>query len=344
MSSGTYMQIHWKALLIFFSLILLRQPSAESATLRGRLYLAQDQMGKPIEVVLKQGRRVIARGVPDEANNYEFKDLANGRYELVVRMKKREVKRRIELCCGPDSISVIDINLDENDTDITIHFPIEDRDIVDIVELRRDYPDDVLKEYEKARKDTRNGKLGRAAERLLRVLEGAPDFYSARARLGMVYQSMACFPEAEREYMRARAINPKAAQPMINLGGLYIGAADARLDDERQYLSEAIGILKEAIRIKPSSDIAYCLMGAAYFKAQNFDVAEESLNEAMNLGIETRFPQVRLMLANVCVQQKRWEDAIDHLDEYLRKNPFGRDRDKIKDMREEIEENLKSTE
>jgi len=150
MSSGTYMQIHWKALLIFFSLILLRQPSAESATLRGRLYLAQDQMGKPIEVVLKQGRRVIARGVPDEANNYEFKDLANGRYELVVRMKKREVKRRIELCCGPDSISVIDINLDENDTDITIHFPIEDRDIVDIVELRRDYPDDVLKEYEKA--------------------------------------------------------------------------------------------------------------------------------------------------------------------------------------------------
>jgi tetratricopeptide (TPR) repeat protein len=85
-------------------------------------------------------------------------------------------------------------------------------------------------------------------------------------------------------------------------------------------------------------------MGAAYFKAQNFDVAEDSLNEAINLGIENRFPQVRLMLANVCVQQERWEDAIDQLDKYLRRNPFGRDRGKIKDMREEIKENLGPTE
>jgi tetratricopeptide (TPR) repeat protein len=335
------MSVQWKTLLILFAFTLIQQPSAESATLRGRLFPAEDETDQPIEVVLKKGRRVIARVVPDDTNDYEFKDLANERYELVIRLKKREVKRRIDLFCGPDSISVIDIYLDQNDVNINISVPIEDPFVVDVAEIRHDFPDDVLREFEKARKDIRNGDFGRAAERLLRVLKTAPDFYSARVRLGMVYQAMACYPEAEKQYLRAREISPNVTQPLITLAGLYIGAADARLDDERQYLSEAVDILKEAILAKPGSSIAYCLLGAAYFKAQSIEMAEESLNKAMAWGIEYHFPEARLMLANVYIQQEKWEDAIEELDGYLNENPFGPDRGKIKDLREEIKENLK---
>jgi tetratricopeptide (TPR) repeat protein len=338
------MSIQWKTLLILFAFMLAEQPSAESATLRGRLFLDQEETDQPIEVVLKKGRRVIARVVPDDANNYEFEDLANGRYELVIRLKKRETKRRIDLFCGPDSISVIDINLDQNDININISVPIEDPIVVDVTELRRDYPDNVLREFEKARKDARNGDFGRAAERLLRILNIEPDFYSARVRLGMVYQAMACYPEAEKQFLRAKELSPNVAQSLVNLAGLYIGAADARLDDGRYYLSEAIAILKEAILARPSSSIAYCLLGAAYFKTQSFEIAEESLNKSMALGIKSYFPEARLMLANVYIQQKKWEDAIEQLDGYLRENPFGQDRRKIEDLREEIKENLKPNE
>ena len=92
------------------------------------------------------------------------------------------------------------------------------------------------------------------------------------------------------------------------------------------------------------SSIAFFLLGVAYFKAQSFEIAEEDMNNAITLGIEGRYPQARLMLANLCIQQKRWQDAIDHLDIYLRENPYRSDRGKIKDMRKEIRENLKPAE
>ena len=335
------MSVQRKTLLILFAFMLVQQPSAQSATLRGRLFPGQDERGQPVEVVLKKGRHVIARVVPDDENNYEFNDLANGRYELVIRLKKGEKKQRVNLFCGSDSISVIDINLDQKDVDINISVPIEDPFVVDAAEIRRDYPDDVMREFEKAREDTRKGDFGKAVERLLRILKTEPDFYGARVRLGMVYQAMACYPEAEKQYLRAREISPNVAQTLVDLAGLYIGAADARLEDGRDYISEAVAILKEAIPSRPSSSIAYCLLGAAYFTAQSYEMAEESLNRALTLGIERYFPEARLMLANVYIQQERWENAIEQLDDYLRKNPYGPDRRKIKDMREEIKKNLK---
>ena len=65
------------------------------------------------------------------------------------------------------------------------------------------------------------------------------------------------------------------------------------------------------------------------------------MNKAMALGIESRFPEARLLLANVYIQQEKWEDAFEQLNGYLNENPFGPDRGKIKDLRKEVKENLK---
>jgi len=327
--------------ILLVSMLGLMLPRAGgAAALRGSLTLDPDQPDKPVEVTLKKGRRVVSREVlPPGSNNFEFKDLPNGRYQLVIASGDQKIRRRVDLCCGPNSISFVNITLDRRMPVIMVNFPIEAPDIVDIRELSRDYPEAVLKEFDKASFEMYAGRISRAAERLQRVVKEAPGFYSARARLGMVYHIMGCYPEAEQEYLRAHELNAKAAQPLVNLGSLYLDAAGARLGDNRQYLDEAIALLHQALGMHPTSSIANCLLGTAYYKKGSYAAAEESLLKG--IGKERRLNAARLMLANVYIRQERWKDAVENIDTYLRENRFSQDRKKIQSLRKEIARNLK---
>jgi tetratricopeptide (TPR) repeat protein len=328
-------------LILISFMILMPLQAADLVTLRGRLFLPPDQPGQAIDVVLRQGKHVVSRLAPDDKNNYEFANLANGRYELAIKIGKQQVKVPINLCCSANTVSVVDVNLDQNSPTIAVSFPLDPPDIVDVRALKRDYPREILREFDQARNDIRSGKMDRAAERLKQVVKSAPDFYSARALMGMVFHSSGCYLDAEREYLRAFELNPKSAQPMINLGSLYIEAADARLRDDRQYIDEAITILKKAIFVQPNSSLAYCLLGSAYFKNESYTAAEESLNKALQ---RVRSPAAaHLMLADVYLKQKKWTDAISEIDIYLRENPFGPGRKDIINMRKGIVSSQKSS-
>jgi tetratricopeptide (TPR) repeat protein len=334
--------MHRRVTLLLISYMSLMQlQAADLVTLRGRLFLPLDQPDRPIEVVLRQGKHVVSRLAPDDENNYEFANLPNGRYELSIRVGKQQTKVPINLCCSSNTVSVVDVNLDRSSPTIAVSFPLEPPDIVDIRELRHDYPKEILKEYEKARGDIRGGKIGRAAERLKKVEKSAPDFYSVRALLGMVFHASGCYRDAEREYLRAFDLNPKSTQPMVNLGSLYIEAVGARLLDDRQYLDEAIAILKKVIVMQPNSSLAYCLLGSAYFKNESYEAAEESLSKALERV--RSLAAAHLMLANVYMKQKKWADAMAQIDIYLRENPFSPDLGKIKSVRKEIAGYLKTS-
>jgi tetratricopeptide (TPR) repeat protein len=324
-----------RIILLFISTMNLMQlQAADLVTLRGRLFLPADRPESPIEVILRQGKQVVSRIAPDDDNNYEFANLPNGRYELAINVDKQQTRVQINLCCSSKAVSVVDVNLDRRSPTIAVNFPLEPPDVVDVSELRHNYPKEILKEYEKARDDIRSGKISGAAERLKQVVKSAPDFYSARALLGMVFHTSGCYRDAEREYLRARDLNPKSAQSMLNLGSLYIEAAGARLLDGRQYLDESIAILEKVIVMQPNSSLAYCLLGSAHFRNESYEAAEESLNRALERAVS--LSAAHLMLADVYVKQKKWAEAIDQIDIYLRENPFSPDRGKIKSMRKEI--------
>ena len=272
------------------------------------------------------------------AGNYEFRSIEDGKYDVVVRFQRKEVRQRVQISCGPHGAAVVDIVLDKRATPrLTVHFPVDDPDIADVSELTRNYPKEAVRNYDKARDDLRAGDLVRAAERLRATLGRAPEFYSARARLGMVYQTMGCYAEAAREYTMARDLNPRSVQALVNLGSLYVQAAGASDAVERP-LEMAIGILNEAIQRKPTSAIAYCLLGAAHFKASSYDEAEENFKHA--LRIQSRMTAARLMLANLYMHLEKWEGALEHLDAYLKENPFAEDHDQVRRIREEVAENF----
>jgi Tfp pilus assembly protein PilF len=214
--------------------------------------------------------------------------------------------------------------------------------VIDVSELGRNHPRRAVQDYEKALEELRKGNTDKALELLTGVLKLAPDFYAAHNTLGTIYQKANRYREAETEYRRARELNARSADPLTNLGGLFIQEADARIkegeDVTGKILDNALDTLEEAIKIKRSA-MAYHLLGTAYYKSAFYEEAEANLKLA--LEFPTPVPTTRLMLANLYIRQKKWANALLHLDAYLAENPKAPERGQIQETRAKVVERVR---
>ena len=200
---------------------------------------------------------------------------------------------------------------------------------------------DVLDEYDKALEDSRKGNTAKAATRLEGIVRKAPDFYSAHNALGTLYQQEKRLADAEREYRRARELNPRSAQPLINLGSVYIQSADARSAEgsavTRPLQEAAVVFLQEAVRLNPQSAPAYALLGTLAYRNGNLTAAEEDLTRALRL--DPHLGSALLTLANVYTRGQKWEYALSALDTYLADNPTASNREQILEARARVVQN-----
>ena len=88
-----------------------------------------------------------------------------------------------------------------------------------------------VQDYEKALEEIKKGNSDKAAELLTSLLKIAPDFYAAHNTLGTIYQRMNRYANSEAEYRRARQLNPRSADPLVNLGSLFIEEAEGRANE-----------------------------------------------------------------------------------------------------------------
>src|SRR5262249_42796239 len=158
------------------------------------------------------------------------------------------------------------------------------------------------------------------AERLEAALAIAPEFYNAHNSLGIAYQKLQRYRDGEKEFNRARELNPRSVDPLVNLGSLFMQEAeDANVTKTRRLrgriLDQALDILEAAVKLNPRSGPAHYLLGAANYKSAFYEEAEANLKRALEL--DRRVSEARLMLANLYMRQKKWELALESLDAYL---------------------------
>lgn len=310
-------------------------PAAQTPafTLEGRITL--DKPATKVVVVLqdpKAKNTEVARTETDDDGNYTITGLIKRSYriEAVVDGKKQE-RREIEIVCRDGAIVSKDFHYGRIPSTLTIGFPAEDPDIVDVAELEGDYARDVLRDYERAFQDYINGNPWRAVERLQSISARAPGFYGAHARLGVIYQQQGCYFDAETEYSRASELSPRSPQPLLNLASAQLRAAD--LPDQREQMTErALSTLRRAIELRPTSAIAYCLFGSAHVKANLLDEAETHFKRALELDAD--LGAARLMLASLYMKRENWPSAVESLQTYLSDFPFAQDRPILKKMLE----------
>jgi tetratricopeptide (TPR) repeat protein len=154
----------------------------------------------------------------------------------------------------------------------------------------------------------------------------------------VIYQRSQRFRDAEKVYRRATELNPRAAQPLINMGSLFIEEADARKDEGGavvgELLDNALDALEASIRLNPRSAVAHYYLGTANYRSSFFDEAESNLKRAYSL--DATMGSILLMLANVYIKQQRWTEVLECVNTYLQEYPDAPDREAVEDLREKV--------
>jgi tetratricopeptide (TPR) repeat protein len=197
--------------------------------------------------------------------------------------------------------------------------------VVNISEFLELYPKKAVSFFEKGTDAMRDNKNADAVKYFREAIELAPTFYQAHNQLGMAYRLAGRTDDAEREFVKAHELNSTGVEPLLNLTNLYL--------DENQP-DRAVNTGEEAVKANSHSAPAFFDLGVALYKTARFDRAEAALRRALELA--PKMAAVRLMLANVYLKLRRYDNTLEQLNAYISENPHGAQIAAAEQMREQL--------
>jgi Flp pilus assembly protein TadD len=177
-------------------------------------------------------------------------------------------------------------------------------------EYDKRFPKKAVKEYQRGVGAEHKGEREEAIAHYEGALKIAPDYYPAHNNLGALYLSKSDFQSAEAQFRESVRLDQNEAQAYFNLGNVLMLTG-------RYTESEAA--LAAGLQRRPDSAFARFLLGCLFARTGKFDAAEKSLREALQL--DPSMSQAHLQLVNVYLQQKRKEDAVQQLQDFLKAFP-----------------------
>jgi Tfp pilus assembly protein PilF len=314
-----------------------------NGAIRGQIIVPQAHASERLQVNLyKVDGPLVGHVFSDVQGNYNFQGLLPGTYVIAVSVEGYEdVRMDVGVGSGAFGAQIVNIPLREKEILVKIGGSADD-DAVNLNELGRKYPRKAIQDYDKALDELHKGNAAKATELLGDAVKSAPDYYAAHNTLGTLYQKAGRFRDAEAEYRRARELNPRSADPVMNLGNMFIEEAGARVREGSavvgKILDDALDILEEALKIKRSA-MGYYLLGTAYYKSTFYEEAEENLKHSVEM--DAHLGSGHLMLANLYMKQQKWQRALEQLDNYLTDNPKASDHSQIQQTREKVAQKVR---
>jgi Flp pilus assembly protein TadD len=338
--------VFWVAFLsfIFFTFApasAAQRGRAESLGVRGKLMGSGNREADDhIEVRLeKESMQVVQTTYTDSSGSFEFRNVAAGTYFVSVNVEGYQpVHQQVEVMSGFGG-AVITVFMTKGSA-ATVQgdgLDAEDPDIIDVTQMKENLPKKAVQDYEKALDERKKGKLESAIKLLEDAIHLAPNFYHAHNNLGMLYQSLKRYPDAEKEFKRSSELSAKNERPLVNLGGLYIEEADSQKDNAQatgQMLDQAMDNLEAAVKLNPRSASGYYLLGLANYKSSFLEEAEAAFKKAHDLN--PRLSRIHLLLANIHWRQGKWQDVVENIDAYLKENPKAPDRGAVEELRAKV--------
>lgn len=112
---------------------------------------------------------------------------------------------------------------------------------------------------------------------LERALAKDPKDAEVEGMLGLAYDATGKFPEAEKHYKAALALDPKLSRVLQNLGALYIS-----MDPPKA--KEAVDLLRRAYEAEPNNVDAIRNLALAYSMLEEFDKSAKAYDAALKLS------------------------------------------------------------
>jgi Flp pilus assembly protein TadD len=210
---------------------------------------------------------------------------------------------------------------------------------VDVQQLLAEIPPEAVAAYELGMAELEAGRA-EAAGHFERAVELAPDYYEALNKLGVEYLKAGRYPDAEVPLERARRLNRNDPRPLVHLGTLRYQAGQA-LESEGDDASaaasyqNAVDLFAAALRLDPLVGESYFYLGLALYETGDYEGAEASLLDALDLDRELY--DAHLTLLNLYTRQRRYEEALERAAVFLRVNPDSPQRGAVEAVRIQIE-------
>lgn len=189
-------------------------------------------------------------------------------------------------------------------------------------------PDEARRAYEQAVSDLDRSRNDEGLAGLRRAIELFPDYFLALERLGTEYVRREHYEAARIILTQAVRINSRAHQSLY-----WLGIAQHRL----RQTAEAIESLTRALTQVPNSVNTHMWLGIVYRVNGNSELAERHLKRAKELG-NNRVPDAHWQLALLYNTLRRYREAADELELFLRAQPDSRDAEQIRRLIAQLRE------
>jgi len=246
-----------------------------------------------------------------EDGRFHFRKLLPGTYTIVVFSPEHgEARRTVEVGPGTaDSRLRVSAQLDFAPGDFTFVGPVRRRDTVSARDLA--IPENALRDYEEARKALSRRDSASAVSHLERAVKAAPQFAAAWNELGTIAYQTQHFDRAEECFRQALDQDPRAYEPLVNLGGVEV-----TLHKTERALDYNI----YAVLARPNDALANSQLGQAYFQAGNDDLALKYLEIARRLD-PAHFSHPQLVMAEIHLRRNQRDAAAADLEDFLKFHP-----------------------
>jgi Tfp pilus assembly protein PilF len=261
--------------------------------------------------LLASGVQPVQTVYADLAGNFTFNGVPPGRYTIRVEIDGIEVVNQpVEAFGSGPRINIMIPSFQRPSA--PSKGSSAGSSTVDLSEFTGQYPKKAVSYFEKGSELLKKKKHEEAVKYFRGAIDLAPNFYQAHHQLGVAYREAGRLAEAEQEFLVAHGLNSSTVEPLLNLTALYIEGNDTE---------RAVKTGEEAVKVNPRSASAFFNLGFALYKAAQLDRAEVALKRALDLA--PKMGNVRLMLANVYLKLRRYDNTLEQLNSYIAENPRG---------------------
>lgn len=247
---------------------------------------------------------------------YQFNNVGEGDYDVVVEYENNEVWRQHVKLNGMETRFRQDISLEWRSGAPAVKSAkpptISAEDAYD-----RKGPN--KGRFEKAEEALDKKEYDKAVTLLSQIVTDDPQDFQAFTELGTVYLIQKNPTEAEKAYLRATEIRPTFFLALLNLG---------RVRAQQKNFEGAITVLDRAVTVQPASADANYLLGNAFLQIKKGSKAVGYLNEALKLDPAGK-ADAHLLLAALYNGAGMKDRAASEYEEFLKKKPDYADRKKL---------------
>lgn len=305
-------------------------------TISGHVF---DTARRPVEAVyvelLDEVDTVLRRVRTDESGHYVFSNLSDGTFQVRVLTygtdfvgQTRRVSINNFVSGGAGQLYEEHFTLksrptDKTTTSISTSAP-------KIIFTQEGVPETAKVSYEKAVRELERegGDKESALAELKKAVEIFPTYYLALERLGAEYVRRQQYEPARAVLLKAVEVNPRGYRSLYALG-----VAQYNLKQK----AEAVESLRRSVELYPSSVNSHLWLGIILLRDGESERAESHLKRAHELG-EKRVPDVHMYLAQLYSNSKRYREAADELEHFLKEAPNARDAENIKRLIAQLRE------